>query len=214
MPNWCQNSMLVTGAKIDVEKFINKVKSSESDFDFNGILPMPESLSVEASSIAEKAYKVYYGTQQQKYEALRVNNEQDFQTELKEFEKNAQAKQLADTYHHNVTHYGFTTWYEWSIEVWGTKWNACEPNKGEVVKVAGQELYQIDYQFETAWSYPKGVYEEIAKQFPQLVVSIDVDEEGGYFWGNILLKDGQLIEDLQEGTRPGGPYDYGDEDEE
>lgn len=214
MPNWCKNAMLVTGEKEQVEKFIEKMKTQESDFDFNSVIPMPPTLSVESSSTAEKAYAVYYGDRYQKQRALGVDNDQDFDKEFQKYDKEPQHRQLAETYHFNKSNYGFTTWYEWCSKIWGTKWNASDVNKGDLIQVGQSNIYQVDYFFETAWSFPQGIYEQFAQDYPQLVFSIDVDEEGGFFWGNLTIKDGQIIEDLQEGTRPGGPYDYGDEDEE
>lgn len=214
MPNWCKNAMLITGKKEDIESFVSKVETLESDFDFNGIIPMPETLSVEASSIAEKAYAVYYGDKYTAQRALGATSDAEFEEKFKEYQKDLSAKKLADTYHFNKTNYGHTTWYEWSIQAWGTKWNAFEASQGELIQVAQSELYQLDYFFETAWDFPKKVYATIAQQYPELVFSIDVDEEGGFFWGNITIKDGEVIHDLKEGTRPGGPYDYGDEEDE
>ena len=50
----------------------------------------------------------------------------------------------------------FSKWYndfgyDWCIENWGTKWNACEQ-----VNVLGEE--EIDLDFQTAWSPPQGIY--------------------------------------------------------
>lgn len=215
MPNWCKNTMLITGTIDEVEKFIAQVNGEDSAFDFNKIIKMPKSLMVESSTIAEQAYAIYYGNEVAKMKVFYTNDIVELNQKIKQFEINfPYSKSLADSYHRNITEFNYTNWHDWCSAVWGTKWNACNPDKGDIVKVAGQNLYQIDYFFETAWTYPKGIYEEIAKQYPNLVVSIDVDEEGGYFWGNILIKNSQVIENLQEGTRPGGPYDYSQYEEE
>ena len=47
--------------------------------------------------------------------------------------------------------YGKNNWYDWSIENWGTKWNACNT---EVVDDTGNLLY---YRFETAWDCPRQI---------------------------------------------------------
>lgn len=39
MPNWCFNKVTVSGDKDEVEKVVSFVKSEESDFDFNKVLP-------------------------------------------------------------------------------------------------------------------------------------------------------------------------------
>ena len=124
------------------------------------------------------------------------------------------AKQLADTYHHNLQNYGVTNWYEWCPKNWGTKWNACDPHVDEIVKSSDGEAYQVNIFFNTAWSYPEGIFEELSRQYPELLFEVEVDEEGGYFWGKLTIQEGVIAEDLQEGTRPGGPYDYSDEEED
>lgn len=214
MPNWCQNAMLVTGSKEQVEKMIAQVKSEESDFDFNNILRMPESLSVESSSIAEQAYAYYYGNKENLKNAFYASSEEDLQKRIKVITDNPNAKQLADTYHHNLQNYGVTNWYQWCPKNWGTKWNACDPHVDEIVKSSDGEAYQVNIFFNTAWSYPEGIFEELSRQYPELLFEVEVDEEGGYFWGKLTIQEGVIAEDLQEGTRPGGPYDYSDEEED
>ena len=50
---------------------------------------------------------------------------------------------LGNAYINNILTYGADTWYEWCIENWGTKWNACESD------LQGNVMY-----FDTAWSCP------------------------------------------------------------
>lgn len=214
MPNWCQNNMLITGSKDDIDTIISKVKTKDNEFDFDSIIPMPESLSVEASSSATAAYAVFYGTEQEQRSEVFASSEQEYQNQIAQIRNSASAKSLADIYHKNKKSYGHSTWYEWCNAVWGTKWNASDANMGDVIQVAGSDLYQVDFFFQTAWSYPDGIFQALAEQYPKVTFSVEVDEEGGYFWGNILIQNGQVIENLQEGNRPGGPYDYSDEDEE
>src|SRR3954471_16699622 len=42
MPNWCECDLYITGPKEEVEKFLETVKSEESVFDFNRVIPYPE----------------------------------------------------------------------------------------------------------------------------------------------------------------------------
>lgn len=48
--------------------------------------------------------------------------------------------------------YGNNNWYDWSIENWGTKWNAYRQERN------GNELY-----FETAWNMPFLIYKKLAQ---------------------------------------------------
>lgn len=61
--------------------------------------------------------------------------------------------------------------YEWCIEHWGTKWNACT---AEVF----QSSLGTMFIFETAWGPPILVIEEIARRFPKLSIELLYFEQG------------------------------------
>src|SRR5437879_4051338 len=42
MPNWCDCDLYISGPKAELEKFLETVKSEESVFDFNRVIPYPE----------------------------------------------------------------------------------------------------------------------------------------------------------------------------
>ncbi len=65
MANMCFNSLNISGPKEDVQRFLSAVKTNESQFDFNGAVPMPDELknaqspnanpdSQEAQNLIEK----------------------------------------------------------------------------------------------------------------------------------------------------------------
>ena len=86
----------------------------------------------------------------------------------------------------NINRYGHPTWYEWSVECWGTKWNSYD-NRFEVV-----EPTHLTMRFQTAWSPPTPVLEEIARQHPNLAIRIDYIDEGYGFAGTYTLSGGQI----------------------
>ena len=55
----------------------------------------------------------------------------------------------------NIARYGFSDWYAWQIEHWGTKWDACNID-AELSADGSLVLY-----FDTAWSPPVGIYAEL-----------------------------------------------------
>ena len=74
MPNWVDIKFKVKGTREQLAQFKEGVGSlpevpedRRCNFDFNRFIPMPESLHVEASTVAEWAYLVFYG---HPYEAL------------------------------------------------------------------------------------------------------------------------------------------------
>ena len=67
---------------------------------------------------------------------------------------------------YNIMRYNAKDWYEWSIENWGTKWNACESFYNE-------DLDCIE--LETAWAMPAPVYAKVAEHLPVRIVFADED---------------------------------------
>lgn len=59
---------------------------------------------------------------------------------------------LGNTYINNIIKYGCSSWYDWSCDAWGTKWNAYD-------------VYVDDstIEFDTAWSCPIPVLDALAK---------------------------------------------------
>ena len=79
--------------------------------------------------------------------------------------------------------YGKNTWYDWNIEHWGTKWDACEC---EVY----QTRHYLELSFWTAWSCPEPWYKAICEKAVEIgdIVSIDgefADEDFGGFMAYI-----------------------------
>lgn len=80
---------------------------------------------------------------------------------------------------------GAVTWYEWSVENWGTKWNACdayidEEGKGDAVIL-----------FQTAWSPPVPWIEKVIKYFPWLSFELWWEEGGMGFAGIMEASNGE-----------------------
>ena len=53
MPNYCENELTIAGNKEDVQKLLDLIKSKESDFDFDKVIPYPENLK-KLDEIAQK----------------------------------------------------------------------------------------------------------------------------------------------------------------
>ena len=66
MPNWVRNVIDVSGGARDMDAFVNGMKSEHSDFDFNKIIPMPESLNVTSGGISDNAIMYYLSDRLQK----------------------------------------------------------------------------------------------------------------------------------------------------
>lgn len=73
---------------------------------------------------------------------------------------------------------GHVGWYEWSLEHWGTKWNAYE-----VTRISDTVV-----RFQTAWSMPKAVIAALSEKFPAAVLRLRwADEDFGNNVGDIMI---------------------------
>lgn len=96
----------------------------------------------------------------------------------------ASMEDVGKAYIDNILEYGADTWYEWCIDHWGTKWNACECSIGE------------NYlEFETAWSAPFPVVMELSKRFPELTFRHEwADEDIGNNCGWREFRNGEVVD--------------------
>jgi len=86
----------------------------------------------------------------------------------------------------------FPDWYEWRCKNWGDKWNACDTDVGREGKV-------IRLFFNTAWSPPRPIFEEVARRFPNLRIEGTYADGMFNFAGNILCQNGTVeFEDRSE----------------
>ena len=72
--------------------------------------------------------------------------------------------------------YGKNNWYDWSIDNWGTKWNACNT---EVEQRDGTLMYR----FETAWDCPRNIAYQLLRMqktiLQDIIISWDCVHEDG-----------------------------------
>lgn len=76
----------------------------------------------------------------------------------------------------NVKNYGYEGWYDWRVAKWDTKWEACHPTR-----TSGGMKGTLIYSFDTAWSPPTAVIDEIARRYPSLEIMHEFHEEAGMY---------------------------------
>lgn len=70
-------------------------------------------------------------------------------------------------------------WYDWNTENWGTKWNAYQVKYLNRSYDDDKTVFEILVKFETAWSPPMPVLEELSKEFE---VEFTYKDEGDDTW--------------------------------
>lgn len=83
-----------------------------------------------------------------------------------------------------IQKYGARDWYDWSIKNWGTKWNSGET---EII-----DDNTVD--FNTAWSTPEKLIEELCVKFNTRVHVMYADEDLGRNCGEYCYSNGLKVE--------------------
>lgn len=152
MPNWVYNTMTVTGSNQVLDRFTKQAATPYVTHHYNPI---------------EKTR----GEQLNEGELLFWNFAKPPESVLEEYwGPEPRHDNPYDAMKRETNH-----WYDWNHRNWGTKWEACDP---EIIQ---ESEGLITYHFRTAWADPRPVFEEMAKQYPDLKFSIGCNEEQG--WG-------------------------------
>ena len=92
----------------------------------------------------------------------------------------------------NMRNYGASSWYDWAIKNWGTKWNAYYQS---IQRLEGKDIIQFD----TAWSDVHGLIAKVAPE--NLTINYEyADEDTGSNTG---------VYDYIQGEEIGGPFENG-----
>lgn len=83
--------------------------------------------------------------------------------------------------------------YEWCIENWDTKWNACDVVFDLIKDYEDEET--AFYEFNTAWSPPISVIKKMGEMFPNLVFVLRYFECGVGYNGILEIKGGVVLKD-------------------
>ncbi len=189
MPNHITNRIAVYGSQEETAKLFDFIKSDSPDergeyalFDFNKIVPMPASLDIESSSEAKDGmqyllYKQSNCLQRAKYASCAlVSKMEAMKTE--DPERFARHIELGKQYLRNIADHGYSNWYEWRCDIWGTKWNAYEIEK----------IDDHTITFQTAWGGVPGLIRRLAKKFPNVKIEYDfADEDTSYNVGSFVM---------------------------
>jgi len=84
----------------------------------------------------------------------------------------------------NMEKYGYTDWYGWSVDNWGTKWSP------EFEFSLSDDGTEISYHGDSAWSPPTQLFLTLSKMFPSLTITMSYTEEGNAFVGSSIFHNG------------------------
>lgn len=195
MPNWVKNRLIIRGPQYkDVIHQITTFDNEEHKvvLDFNKIIPMPESIknmetstrvpqyiglflnSIKNTNEFKKYISVivlnggnYIGMNEEEYRKRLqdITQEKDWKGN-KKFENEQAVLDYGRMALDNILNYGVADWYDWSIENWGTKWNAHET-----------EIEDNVIWFDTAWSPVPDLMLKLSSLFPENYFEYDFSDE-------------------------------------
>lgn len=98
-------------------------------------------------------------------------------------------------------------WYNFNNREWGTKWDiaVCNDDQYNDTTITEQSDTSITYHFTTAWSPPMEAIENLAKQHPEILFSLNYEEEQG--WGGTIEYKGTQKEIIDEYDIPSSHED-------
>ena len=172
MPNWCYNRMNVTGDRESLVKLteaITRKHDSSLAETTMGVEQVDYDLSVLFPIPDElRITAMFFSTE---------TDDPEYQELLKKYEANKEK-------------YGHTTWYDWCINNWSTKWSPRIEEWTINDYPNGSEIYAY---YETAWSPADGLIREVSKQFPTLLFTVSSDEEGRSFSCVMAFSKGEMV---------------------
>lgn len=182
MPNYVYNLIKVVDG--DFQTVNNFMKSEKRDFDFNRLIPMPQSM-VELrtkyngiSKQSELGFEYWSNPSQRckkvKYAIIDNIKEQGYDLRETLREGLDRLYVYADCGHWNSL--------DWAVANWGTKWNTFDV----YINPSDRTIF-----FNTAWSAPIPIYKALARQFPTHKISVNYYDEGGWFAGYCRIEDGK-----------------------
>ena len=195
MPNHVKNIVKMEGiTKLPLFKteYDEYEKRDVVCFDFNKIIPMPESLNMVSGSLETLAIEaVNRRLSQRRYRfqqgySKRQMTDEEYRIRLESHEKTEEELlELGLQYISNKVKYGATTWYDWCCDNWGTKWNAY----------SNEQEDEDTISFETAWSNPEPVMLKLSEMYPEATIEHWwADEDMGSNDGHRIYQGGQIID--------------------
>lgn len=184
MPNWVRNILRCDCSDEQWTQLREAVKSDESVFSFNSIIPRPQGLDVDDSGRGKNGER-YYRQFLDETEGLTDSDSIYAIRDRIKAECDADSRadwELGRQYVKNEILYGFPTWYGWSNQCWGTKWDACD---------AEVDNEKQEFVFDTAYGAPLPVVCELVKRFPDITFTlVYADNDIGHNCGQITFARG------------------------
>jgi len=189
MPNHTANNFVIQGPVADINRFVDAVKTAETNINFNGVYPMPEELKGTTSPTRivtqEEVDKAWSDWNKRKEAGTLDSHEKDRPRGLGITQ--VQADEL-------MKKHGAINWYDWCNTNWGTKWGAYDASEWSVTEHGDGTAHGTIY-YETAWSPATALWLRVSKDYPTIQFYHEFADEGGSFLGSETIVNGAIIDE-------------------
>jgi hypothetical protein len=203
MPNWCHNTLTVSGDEHTLKTFVEAVRDDERPLSFAKIVPQVSDEELR------KLERYQPCTMCGAHGMLPDSEEQAAERGARWYPW--MAERIERTCNvcggSKEERVGGEGWYEWRLRAWGTKWDANFTGPGLAL---GHEGSNVDltvetqgatvtptvvvYKFDTAWSPPEPVVRAASERHPDLEFVLRFGEPGDGFAGQLKCVAGLVIE--------------------
>lgn len=184
MPNHIRNRLEIIGTEKQVNEVLDFLRGKQFDdgsemfIDFGKIIPMPEGLDIASTNWVDPLENIFSENTKFKEHIDQIKKYCENIPERKEETINNFISGVK-----NYINHGHASWYSWSVENWGTKWNAYDQEKPEFNVLL----------FDTAWSGVPDLIEKISVKYPDVSFSYKwSDEDTGCNCGYGSYKNGEI----------------------
>jgi hypothetical protein len=180
MPNWCDNTLRVIGAKTTVRKFMRAGANKEGRWKDNKVLSFHKLYPVPDDVLSVPDIWTTEGLE------LWVKKE-EAEEEYRKFMR------LPLRFPNGVPK---IKPYDWKSQNWGTNRDAL--NVGVSYAPFRGDRFVAEYHFDTAWSPPLPLIDNVAKSFKTLQFSLQYVGECNEFRGVVVWKNGAVFKEVEK----------------
>ena len=197
MPNWCHNTLTVSGEEVDIARFVAAVRESdEQPLSFAKLVPEPSEEEFAAIDDANKIECYMCGGNGDLPESSEQAEERGAKwfTWMQPAERPDRTCNVCSGEGRALPSITDSAWREWRAQNWGCKWDASFGG-GRIALVQDEADLDVSvetqgvvitknvaiYKFDTPWAPPAPFVEHASEQFPNLEFVLQYAEVGeGY----------------------------------
>jgi len=174
MPNWVYNNLTIKAKSekrlLEVLQEITSEEDGKMVLDFNKIIPAPAYVFQKSADCGVKeALNAYINinniTSDEELNKILNDPHWDWDSNSPKFQFIDMNKEQFIEKYKDLNYepkIQIVSWYDWNTANWGTKWNASTVS----INISGKIAY---IEFDTAWSVPEPIYEELLEKYPDVI---------------------------------------------